>query len=141
MHADILASSARSSAICSRDTRIDCDSDVWWPRKGAYAMHCSLAFGSIGACGKLVGMPSHHHTVAIVARDIRRSTNGVRRKISSVSRGKDHRSAGMLPRPRSNEKSASVGMDVKCESCLIDRTQKLVALSAEPRSTSRTTIL
>src|SRR4029077_15997407 len=54
--------------------------------KGAYDMHCSLAFGSIGARGKLVGMASHHHAAAIAARDIRRSASGVRREISSALR-------------------------------------------------------
>ena len=48
-------------------------------------MHCSLAFGSIGARAKMVGMASHHHTAAIAPKDIR-SASGVRREISSVLR-------------------------------------------------------
>src|ERR1700751_4675408 len=84
MQSDILASWARSSAICSRDTCVAGDSDVWWPRKGAYDMHCSLAFGSIGARAKLVGMPSHHHAAAIAPRDIRKSISGMWRETSSV---------------------------------------------------------
>src|SRR5271167_5041456 len=93
MQSDILASWARSSAICSRDTCVAGDSDVWWSRKGAYDTHCSLAFGSIGARAKLVGMASHHHTAAIAPRDIRRSASGVRREISSVLR------AGIVGQP------------------------------------------
>jgi hypothetical protein len=43
-------------------------------------MHCNFAFGSIGARGKLIGMASHHHTVAIVPKDNKRSINGVRKE-------------------------------------------------------------
>ena len=86
MQSDILASWARSSAICSRDTWVAGDRDVCWPRKGAYEMHCSLASGSIGARTNTVGMASHHHIAAIEHKDIRRSASGVRREISSVLR-------------------------------------------------------
>src|SRR5215813_3429821 len=85
MQSDIFASWARSSAICSRDTCVAGESEVWWLRKGAYEMHCTLLLGSIGACFKLAGMPSHHHPAAMAPRDIKRSVSGVRRETSSVS--------------------------------------------------------
>src|SRR5882757_1859677 len=44
-------------------------------------MHCSLAFGSIGARAKLIGMASHHHAAAIAPRDMMRSARGVRSEI------------------------------------------------------------
>ena len=49
-------------------------------------MHCSLAFGSIGARANFVDMAIHHHTAAITLKDIRISASGVRREINSVLR-------------------------------------------------------
>jgi hypothetical protein len=49
-------------------------------------MHCSLAFGSIGARAKLIGMASHHHTAAIAPRDMARSARGVRREMVRFSK-------------------------------------------------------
>jgi hypothetical protein len=42
-------------------------------------------------------MANHHHTVAIVLKDTRRSASGVRREIGSVLRKKARRLAGHRP--------------------------------------------
>ena len=59
-------------------------SGVWAPRNGAYETHISLASGSIGARASVIGVASHHHAAAMVTRDIRRSTSGVRKEIGSI---------------------------------------------------------
>jgi len=71
-------------------------------------MHCSLRFGSIGARAKWIGVASHHHTAAIVPRDIRRSASGVRSEIvpSSTQGSSINRNATLT---HNNKKAASAG--------------------------------
>jgi len=95
-------------------------------------MHWSLAFGSIGARAKLIGIASHHHPAAIAPREIRRSASGVRSEISFVIRAGIVDWLETVPRFLDKKKSASARM-LTCESWNIYNGANSMGSSGEPK--------